>query len=122
MQSELKPCAHETQCAKHTDTSHSGDLVEQLLDFDDNWHEATCKEAADHIETQAAEITRLTEALRAAEERADERYQQAIADVVEWLGERARICDDWEWEEDWIEADACRKAASQITRRFGKDA
>ena len=52
----------------------------------------------------------------------DKRYQQAIADVVEWLGERARICDDWEWEEDWIEADACRKAASQITRRFGKDA
>ena len=43
----------------HTDTSRSGDLVERLLDFDDNWHEATCKEAADLIETQAREIERL---------------------------------------------------------------
>ncbi len=30
-------------------------LVERLLDFDDNWHEATCKEAADRIEALEAE-------------------------------------------------------------------
>lgn len=56
MQSELKPCAHETQCAKHTDTSRSDHPVKRMLDF-----------ATNRVETQAAEITRLTEALRAAE-------------------------------------------------------
>jgi hypothetical protein len=34
-------------------------LLARLLDFNDNWHEASCKEAADRIEAQAAEIERL---------------------------------------------------------------
>ena len=43
-------------------------LLARLLDFDDNWHEASCKEAADRIEAQAAEIARLREALADAAE------------------------------------------------------
>lgn len=60
-----------------------------------------------------AEITRLTEALRAAEERADEGYQAAIADVVEWLGvqQHGRTSDNYPG-----------YYARQIEQRFGKDA
>jgi hypothetical protein len=39
-------------------------LLARLLDFNDNWHEASCKEAADTIEAQAAEIARLREAMK----------------------------------------------------------
>ena len=46
-------------------TDEAKALVERLLDFDDNWHEATCKEAANLIETQAREIERLRLANRA---------------------------------------------------------
>lgn len=60
-----------------------------------------------------AEITRLTEALRAAEERADEGYQAAIADVVEWLRvqQHGRTSDNYPG-----------YYARQIEQRFGKDA
>lgn len=43
----------------------------------------------------------------------DKRYQQAIADVVEWLGEHG----------DWPRSTGhATILADEITRRFGKDA
>lgn len=45
-----------------------------------------CRECGRTYETQAAEITRLTEALRAAEEE-----KKALRDALAWYGEQARL-------------------------------
>ena len=60
----------------------------------------------------------------------DKRYQQAIADVVEWLHSENGLCDcfarsatecscgAWDDYKEW----PLERTAQEITRRFGKDA
>lgn len=60
----------------------------------------------------------------------DKRYQQAIADVVEWLHREIGLCDcfarsetecacgAWDDHKTW----PLERTAQEITRRFGKDA
>lgn len=60
----------------------------------------------------------------------DKRYQQAIADVVEWLRRENGLCDcfarsetecacgAWDDHKTW----PLERTADEITRRFGKDA
>lgn len=52
----------------------------------------------------------------------DKRYQQAIADVVEYLNFYAEECDAWPSGEDYFSGNTLREAIDEITRRFGKDA
>ena len=86
------------------------DIVQRLMDLHACQDAFSCDWS--FLQEAAAEITRLTEELRAAEERGDERhaagYQAVIADVVEWLrsGDAFALTD--------------HEAANEITRRFGK--
>ena len=94
--------------------SHGGAGV-VVIDRDDLAAIAAMAVQAKPVAELRAEITRLTEALRSAEERADTRhaagYQAAIADVVEWLRaqQHGRTSDNYP-----------AYYANEITRRFGK--
>ena len=103
------------------------DIVQRLRKYavrsNDGYLRGPALEAADEIERNRAEITRLTEAHAAG-------YQQAIADVVEWLHSENGLCDcfarsatecscgAWDDYKEW----PLERTAQEITRRFGKDA
>ena len=89
---------------RHGENSKGSQMSDEL----DVWREASDAASKNAVKWKPAAADRAAAVIR---DYGDKRYQQAIADVVEWLGERQR---------ESLNGHVLAGAALDITRRFGK--